>query len=729
MVKYFKFLLFIFSGVLISCSFLNSKQEDAISETGNNWPVYGGNKLGNRYSPLDQINKNNVKKLKVAWSYNAVENDEDKGQIQCQPIVIDGVLYGTSPSLRLFALEADTGVERWSFVPKLDGEITGKNTSRGVAYWKKGNDERILYTVGSYLFAINSKSGTPITSFGINGKIDLHTGVGSGIDKDVNSLSITATSPGVIYKDIYIIGSSVAEGGNAAPGTIRAYTIGEGKLLWTFHTVPHPNEPGYNSWPKDAYQNIGGVNSWAGMVVDNKRGTVYFGTGSPSSDFYGGNRAGKNLFANCVISLDAATGKLNWYYQTIYHDLWDRDISCQPNLATIDFNGNKIDVVAQATKDGLLYILNRDTGEPIFPIEEREVPVNGLPGEEPWPVQKYPTKPEPFSRQIITKEDITNLSQESNKVVMDIFNLYDSDNKFTPPNEKGTLLIGYSGGAEWGGNAIDNESVLYQNANEEPWILEMIATDDYSSNSTKEYGKSLYIKNCIMCHGATMEGSGMFPSLLDLNKRFTKEEVRYKILLGSGRMPSFKHLSTEEINKLISYITTDEEGGNKMENEHNTIEILSTEAVPQEESNVFGFEPKYVVKTWKKLVDEDDYPGITPPWGTLNAIDLNTGDYKWRIPLGEYDELSQKGIPITGTINYGGPIVTAGGLVFIAATMDEKIRAFDKDTGEMVWEYKLPAAGFATPITYAKNNKQYIVIAAGGGRGLKYGRKYIAFSL
>ncbi|WP_335967276.1 PQQ-binding-like beta-propeller repeat protein [Galbibacter sp. PAP.153] len=670
-----------------------------------------------------------MKNIKLAWTYNATnKKTTDKGQIQCQPIVINEVLYGTSPNLRLFALNAATGAEIWSFTPEISNKTRGKNTNRGVVYWKKDNDERILYTVGSKLYAINANKGIPVPTFGTNGKVDLHEGVGQGIDKDITSLSITATSPGVIYKDIFIIGSSVGEGGNAAPGTIRAFNVESGELLWTFHTIPHPGEKGYDTWPKKAYQEIGGVNNWAGMVVDYRRGAIYFGTGSPSSDFYGGNRSGRNLYANCILSLDAATGKLNWHYQTIFHDLWDRDISCQPNLSTINFQGGQVDVVVQATKDGLLYVLDRDTGKSLFPVEEKPVPIGGLKREEPWPIQKFPIKPKPFSRQVVLEEDITNLSEESYNYVKTIFKEYSTDNKFTPPSEKGTLLFGYSGGAEWGGNAIDKEGILYQNANEEAWILEMVNIDSLKPESVNDLGNTIYAKNCMMCHGISMKGSGLFPSLVDIADRLTKTEIQKVIASGSGRMPAFNHLSNEEVDQVINYIMNIPKDSDPIEEEHSTSQKDPYKAVKKEEA-VFGFEPRYIVKTWKKLVDENNYPGIKPPWGTLNAIDLKSGEYVWKVPLGEYEELSKKGIPITGTDNYGGPIVTAGGVVFIAATRDEKIRAFDKDTGEVLWEYKLPAAGFATPITYTVNNKQYLVIAAGGGRGLKYGGYYLAFSL
>ncbi len=697
-------------------------------EVGKDWPVYGGNKAGNRYSPLDQINTGNVRNLEVAWIYNAAElvntnslNPQRVREIQCQPIVVNGILYGTTPELKLFALEAGTGEQIWKFEPKEQR----LNVNRGVVYWEKGNDRRILFTVGPSLYAVNAEDGKVVSSFGDNGKVDLHEGLSIGLDRDVQTLSVQATSPGVVYKNTFITGSSVSESGDAAPGHVRGFDIISGKLKWVFHTIPRPGELGYDTWPKDAYTKIGGANNWSGLSVDEKRGTVYFGTGSPSSDFYGGDREGSNLFANCIMSLDAESGKMKWYYQTIYHDLWDRDHPCPPNLTTIKHNGKMVDVVVQATKDGLVYVLDRDKGTSIFPVEERPVPTNGLPGEYPWPTQKYPLKPLPISRQIYTEADISDISPEANAYTKDQFMKYRSDNKFTPQSTKGTLLFGYSGGAEWGGNAVDPDGIFYQNANDNPWVTIMIDT----ASRNKEFaslsrGNELYAINCSACHGQDRKGIGTeFPSLVDIGARLTIDEIQSILKTGVGRMPSFQRLSGQDRTEIVNFILNPKTGRQVFSDDR------EVSAPVANKNKVFGFKPAYVIKEWIKLFDPDGYPGVKPPWGTLNAIDLNTGDYLWSVPLGEFPELTKKGIPITGTESYGAPIVTSGGLIFIAGTRDEKIRAFDKKTGKVLWEYQLPAGGFATPITYEVNGKQYIVIAAGGARGLKPGGKYIAFAL
>ncbi len=716
--------------LVVSC-----RDSETTMQAGADWPAYGGNKAGNRYSPLNQIDTSNVQDLGIAWMYNAGQtpdtsnsNPQHPRAIQCQPIVVHGILYGTTAELKLFALDAGTGKELWKFEPSRDGKNYKMiNVNRGVAYWESGNDKRILYSGGSNLFCVNAKDGKLIPGFGQNGIVDLHEGLAPDSDYDVSKLSVSANTPGIVYKDLLVIGSAVSESGDAAPGSVRAFDIKTGKLQWVFHTVPHPGEFGYDTWPKDAWKNIGAANNWSGLSLDEKRGVVYFGTGSPASDFYGGNREGMNLFSDCVMALDAASGKMKWYYQTIHHDLWDRDLASPPNLTTINHNGKTVDVVVQSTKDGVVYVLDRDKGMSIFPVEERPVPTNGLPGEHPWPTQKHPVKPLPFSHQVFTEADVTDISPESHAYILEKYMKYRTDNKFTPPDTTGTILFGFSGGAEWGGNATSPDGIFYQNSNNDPWITQLIDT----ATRNKEFadlsmGNILYLTNCASCHGEDRKGSGtQFPNLVNIGKKRTTTQIQAVLKNGSGRMPSFQRISDGDRTSIVNYLLNMPAGARPQAfSEHN-----NTAASEEVRSKQFGFKPAYVIKVWKKLTDQDGYPGIKPPWGTLNAIDLNTGDYLWRVPLGEYPELTAKGVPITGTESYGGPLVTAGGLVFIAATRDEKIRAFDRLTGQVVWEYQLPAGGFATPITYEVNGKQYIVIAAGGARGLKAGGNYIAFAL
>ena len=718
-----KFLLLSTGLLFLSCS---HRQREATD-----WPAYGGNKSNNRYSPLSQISLTNVKDLQVAWTYNSTDragsgSSRHRGEheIQCQPIVVDGIFYGTSGTLKLFALDAATGKERWKFDP-FKGGNPRFNQCRGVTYWADGNDRRILYAAGSNLYAVNAMTGEPVTSFGTNGRVSLYTGL--DINHPVSNLYVTATSPGIIYKNTIIIGSAVSESGDAAPGYVRGFDVVTGKMVWIFHTIPQPGEFGYDTWPKDAYKWAGGTNNWGGMALDEKRGTVYFGTGAPSSDFYGGDRAGANLFSDCIMALDAATGKMKWYYQTIHHDLWDRDIPCPPNLVTIQHEGHPVDVVVQVTKDGNIFVLDRDSGRSVFPVEERPVPTAGLPGEKPWPVQRFPVKPLPLCKQLITDSDITDLSPQAHAYVQKIFRQSDYDGKFLPPSIKGTLLVGYSGGAEWGGNAIDSNGILYQNTNNAPWLLKMISMADRQKEiAALSHGQGLYIDNCSACHGVDRKGNGLaIPSLMGIGNRLKKEEIAHIVSTGQGRMPSFPAISVTDRNAIIDFLVSAGHGGVRIAAEHRD----THDTARAKKTTDFPYIPPYISKVWEMLEDSDGYPGIKPPWGTLNAIDLNTGDYVWKVPLGEYPALAKKGIPMTGTESYGGPLVTAGGLIFIAGTRDEKIRAFDRRTGQQVWEYQLPAGGFATPVTYTIDGRQYIVIAAGGSRGLKPGGSYIAFAL
>lgn len=708
-----------------SCTNVHLDVDPQLMVAGKDYPTYGGNNSNNRYSPLTQINAENVNELEIAWTYFANDTinaaSGRSSELQCQPIVVNGIMYGTSSTLDLFALNAGTGEQLWKFEPPKEK----LNRNRGVMYWENGDDKRILYTVGPFLYSVDALNGKPVTTFGDNGKTDLHKGLGDNIDHDVQNLRVNATSPGVIYKNTLVIGSSLSEGGDAAPGHIRAFDVISGELKWVFHTIPQPGEFGYNTWPEGAYQKIGAANSWGGMSLDEKRGVVYFGTGSPSSDFYGGDREGMNLFSNCIVALDAETGELKWYFQGIHHDLWDRDFPCPPNLTTITQNGEKIDVVVQAGKDGMVYILDRDTGESIFPFEERPVPTDGLPGEHPYPTQKYLSKPKPLSMQIMTEDDITNISPEAHDFVLQRFLEFPKMNSsFQPPSTEGTVLFGYSGGAEWGGNAIDPDGVLYQNANIVPWELKMIDKKSFDKELTElSPGNGLYMKNCAVCHGEDRKGNGtIIPSLIEVGKKLTVSEIDNFIRTGNGRMPAFIYISGNNRKAIIDYLLDKEVIPPKVHNEHDVETTTSEEAS-------FPYSPAYVSKIWTPFTDQNGYNAIKPPWGTLNAIDLNTGEYLWTVPLGEFPELTAKGIPITGTETYGGPVVTGSGLIFIASTRDGRIRAFDKKTGNVLWEYQLPAAGFATTISYEVDGRQYIAIAAGGGRGTKPGGWYIAFAL
>ena len=712
------------------------------------WPAYGGNAAGNRYSTLTQINTQTVQKLQPAWSFDTGENNDSTKRgmdMQCQPIVVDGVLYGTTPRHKLFAINADTGQQRWVFDPFADPDKQPRfHPLRGVTYWSSGMDKRILYSSGTSLYAVNAITGELIRSFGTNGEVDLHEGLGDAktLGHDVNNLSIRNTTPGVIFQDLIIVGSSMNEGGDAPPGNIRTFNVRTGKLAWTFHTIPLPGEYGYDTWMKDSYRKIGGANCWAGLVVDEKRGIVFAGTGSPTVDFYGGARAGQNLFANCVLALDARTGKRIWHFQTVHHDLWDRDLPCPPNLMTVTQTGpdgrpRRVDAVAQATKDGYVFVFDRETGKPLFPVNEVAVPTTpALPGEQPWPTQPVPEKPAPFALQHLDEETITSRTPEARSYVLERFRNSQQGNKWLPPSEQGTLVFGMGGGAEWGGTAADPDGVFYVNGNNMLWWLKMRNTQQQPGGVALTRGASLFNTNCAVCHAisgtenAVASTNQAYPNLANVGKRLDRAQINALLMTGRGRMPSFSHIAKEDREAIVNFLLHTEADSpvvaTAASNDiHRVTPIAKTDAKAD-----FPYVSPYLNNGNTQFRDQDGYPAIKPPWGTLNAIDLNTGNYKWQVPLGEYPALVKQGLSNTGTENHGGPLVTAGGLLFIAATYDQKLRAFDKQTGKVIWEYKLPAGGFATPITYSVNGRQYVAIACGGSRyGLKCGGLYVAFAL
>lgn len=698
---------------------------NSCSDSGENdysaWTSYGGTKDANRYSSIDQINLDNVANLKEAWIFNTGDKDTaNRSEMQCNPIVIEGTLYLTSSKMKLFALDPATGKQKWVFDPNTNSaEEIGFGINRGLMYWEdeKGNDKRIFYGAASRLYAVNATDGSPVKEFGMNGSIELKEGLDIPESQDG---SLILKTPGVIFNDLVIIGMSLSEDADALPGHVRAFDVKTGKRKWIFHTIPQPGEFGYDSWEdKDAWKNIGGANNWTGMSLDEERGVVYVPTGTASPDFYGGTRKGSNLFANSIIALDASTGKYIWHYQVVHHDLWDRDLPAAPNLITINHKGKKIDALAQITKQGYIYLLDRTNGKPVFPIPEVPVPQDALPGEKPWPTQPIPTLPESFSRQKFGPEDVSDLSPETHKELMERYGLIKNSTQFSPPSKEGNWIFpDFGGGGEWGGAAVDMETkILYVNSNEVPSTQVMLDAPQTERTGITP-GRAVYNRYCISCHGAELKGSGTeYPSLLNVNKKYKVEQIRQIIQQGRNRMPAFKHIPQSERENLVEYLSRTEVITKKIDSASPTM-VYRKSQIP------------YVMKGYDRFVDKDGYPGIKPPWGTLNAVDLNSGKLLWKVPLGEYAELVKRGLGITGSRNYGGPVVTKGGLVFIAATPDEKIRAFDKNSGKMVWESKLPAAGFASPATYMINGKQFLVIACGGGKlGVKSGDSYVAFAL
>jgi quinoprotein glucose dehydrogenase len=670
------------------------------------WPVYGGGPDQIRYSSLTQIDRSNVRELRVAWTYDSGET----GGLQTNPIVVDGVLYTTTPKHRVVALDAATGTLRWRF----DSGIEGRGPNRGVTYWRESEDARIFVAQGQFVYALDAHSGKPVAGFGRDGRIDLRQGLG----RDPALQSVQLTTPGVVYQDLLIVGGRVSEGLPASPGDVRAYDVRSGALRWSFHTIPHPGELGYETWPPDAWRYTGGVNNWAGMAVDEARGIVYVPTGSASADFYGANRRGDNLFANSLIALDAATGRRVWHFQAVHHDIWDRDFPSPPSLVTVTQGGRRIEAIAQTTKHGFVFLFDRATGTSLFPIASSHYPESTVDGERAAGAQPLPSRPAPFSRQRLTAQMLTTRTPQAHQAALDVFQTLRSDGQFVPLSVGAQTVIfpGFDGGAEWGGSAFDPESgLLYVNANEMAW------TASLAENGTNESGaRQIYLASCAACHRDDMKGAPpQMPSLVDVGQRRTAAELSTVIRDGAGRMPGFPALSPAALATLVAFLrtgTSDRQGD-------------------REEHDAAAVATKFRFTGYRKFLDADGYPAIAPPWGTLSAINLNTGEYAWQIPLGEYPELAAQGVPATGTENYGGPIVTAGGIVFVAATnFDRKFRAFDKTTGDLLWDATLPLAGNATPSTYQVGERQFVVVPCGGGRARpgtvnESGGVYVAYAL
>ncbi len=678
------------------------------------WAVYLGDKASSHYSGLSQINVGNVVGLREAWRYQSGgASASNRSQIQCNPLVIAGVLYGTSAEQTVFAVDAATGRELWRFDPAKEG-LTKGGVNRGLMHWQSGDDMRILFGNDRFLHALDAHTGKRIPTFANGGSLDLRSEMG----RDIGGLALNSTTPGVVFGDLVIMGMRLGEGpAPAAPGPIRAFDVRTGKLVWRFNTIPHPGEEGYETWPPDAYKYIGGANVWTGFALDEQRGIVFCPTGSAAYDFWGGNRIGQNLFSNCLIALDARTGKRLWHQQLVHHDLWDRDLPAPPNLLTVTHAGKRVDAVAQVTKSGHVFVFHRETGQPLFPVREVAVPSSDMPGESAWLTQPIPEKPAPFSRQLLTQAELTDLTPEAHRAALERFSRLRPHALFQPPSREGTIIFpGFDGGAEWGGAAVSPEGVMYVNGNEMPWVLTMIDAKRPEGKGVAA-GEAIYVQICAACHAPDRMGNKAqnVPALTDVAQRLKREDVLALLKTGKGVMPSFAFLNDAQRGAVTDFLfgVAPADGGR---GELGGAEVLG--GIP------------FTSTGYHRWLDAEGYPAVKPPWGTLNAIDLNTGEYLWKVPLGEVKALTDRGVPKTGTENYGGPVVTAGGLVFIAATKDERIRAFDRGTGREVWSAELPAGGYATPATYSVGGRQYVVIACGGGKmGTRSGDAYVAFAL
>ena len=681
---------------------------DRVESAGAEWAVYRGDPRGTQYAALAEINATNVHTLQPAWEYRTGDSTA-RSTMHVNPIVVGRTMYITTPSMKAVALDAATGREIWSFDPAVhnNGQVI-RLRNRGVAYWKGSQGERIFHFVRDRAYALDARTGTLIDSFGQGGYIDLreHLGV------DPARVTLEMTSPGAVYRDLLILGSRVNESYDASPGHIRAFDAVTGQLRWIFHTIPQPGQFGHDTWHWPEGETVGGANAWGGITVDEQRGWVFAATGSATEDFYGGFRKGQNLFANSVLALDATTGERKWHYQTVRHDIWDYDNPPAPILATIRSGGTTRDAVVQLTKMGLTFVLDRDTGEPLFPVQDVPVRRSDVPGEETWPTQPVPLKPQPLARQGISEADLTSITPESRAFALREFRKYRSGPLYTPPSLQGTLTMpGHLGGAEWHGASFDPQlNVLYVNVNDAATINRLRPV--YSAGGAQtpaQLGRQIYEMTCASCHGGERKGSPpVIPALVDI--KLERQAFDTVIREGRNGMPAFRQFRPQELNALAAYLagppTTDP---------------------PSRTAAIH----RYTVDGYTVFTDQHGVPATAPPWGTLNAIDLVNGDILWRVPLGEYPQLVAKDIRNTGTMNYGGAVATAGGLVFVAATADEKIRAFEKHSGRVLWEYQLPAGGYATPSIYMVDGRQYVAIAAGGSgkNATKSGDTLVVFAV
>ncbi len=663
------------------------------------WPTYNGGVNGDHYSPLQQITPANVRNLKQVWRFDAGTS----GGLQTNPLVVGHTLFGYTSSLEVIALDATTGKRLWHF----DSGVSGGQPSRGLTYWTDGHQPRLFAYIMNFLYALDPATGKPILTFGEGGRIDMR----KDLDSDYTQNNVALTTPGVLYKTFLVVGFRAPEASPAPHGDIRAYNVLTGKLAWSFHTIPHPGEEGYQTWPPGAWKTAGAANNWAGMSIDTRRGILFVPTGSAVSDFYGFDRVGDDLFADTLLALDANTGKRLWFFQGVHHDIWDRDFPSTPALVTVRRNGKLVDAVAQTTKQGFVFVLDRVTGKPLFPIEERAFPTSSVPGEVTSPTQPIPSAPPPFARQLLTEDLLTDRTPEAHAWALKEFKTFRSAGQFIPfsVDQQTIVFPGFDGGGEWGGPAVNPRTgVLYVNANDIAWTGGL--TENKPGGTP---GQVLYQTQCAICHGVHRKGnSPAFPSLVDIDQRLTTTQISATIQGGKGRMPGFPSIQSERLGQLIEYLM-------------HPIESASTTVI---DSGV----PRYGFTGYRKFLDPEGYPAVVPPWGTLSAIDLNTGRFLWKIPLGNYPELAAQGLSNTGTENYGGPVLTSSGILFIAATIyDHQIRAFDAATGALLWHADLPFAGVATPSIYMVDGKQYVVIATSNARNPKapQGAAYVAFAL
>jgi quinoprotein glucose dehydrogenase len=665
------------------------------------WPAFGHDVSNNKFSRLTAIDTSNVTQLQKVWVY---EDTTEGVGVYFNPVMMDNRVVGLMPSNKLVALDAATGKLLWEFVP--DSSAI-PNWSRGITY-HPGNPDRILLISGSTLYAINAENGTVIKDFGNNGRVDFYEGL-EVPDSMRTRVLATTNAPGVVYKDLFIVGCRVPDELPSTPGDIRAFNINTGKLEWVFHVIPKPGDFGADTWSANARQRNGGANCWAGMALDEKRGIVFVPTASPAFDFYGADRPGQNLFANCLLALDAKTGKRIWHFQTTHHDLWDRDNGSPPNLVTIKRDGKEIDAVSLVTKMGYLFLFDRETGESLFEVNEVPVDtVSSMPGEKPWPTQPIPVNP-PFARQGYQEKFF---GRSSGWIKEEITKNKYKTGIYDPPSMEGVLMLPTAhGGANWGGASVNPETNwLFVNSTDVPMILKLTDLKEIrAANQLKP--EILYRTYCTNCHGGDKRGTSVGPDLTGRVKKYEDAQIASILQKGAPPMPSFNFLSAQQIASIVAYVK-------------DTVaqQSFETPDIPQN-NEPYGF------NGYTFYLDPEGHHAIAPPFGTMTAIDLNTGDIVWQVPLGEDPKFKKMGIANSGMFNRGGGITTAGGLIFIGATGDNMFRAFDQKTGKVLWEHQLPGMASSIPSTYAVGDKQYVVVSVNGEQENNFKGGYIAFAI
>ena len=691
----------VFLAALLVSVAAQAQDVTAVAAAHKGWRDYGGAADSAQYSALSQINRTNVNTLKVAWTYPT----GDKNRYYFNPIAAHGLLYVLAKNNSIVALEPVSGKEVWVHATTPNSKLL---TNRGMNYWESGDgtDRRLLFAQDNLLQALDARTGKSINSFGKNGTVDLREGLG----RDPQGIVLVqSTTPGRVFENLLIVGSATNQEYESAPGDIRAYDTRTGALVWTFHTIPHPGEFGYETWPKEAWKTIGGANAWGEMSVDEKRGIVYVPTGSPKYNFYGANREGANLFGDSLLALDARTGKRKWHFQMVHHDIWDYDPTTGPKLLTLQHAGKSVDAVAVATKDGFLWVFNRVTGEPLWPIEERPVPKSDMPGEKTWPTQPFPTNPPPFARQKFTAADLSPYipTAEERARFKDELESARNEGLFTPPGLRNTVQMpGNNGGANWGSTAADpTNGTIYVGSKDLPAMLKLIPEEELEipHGSMEVQGLAVYRAKCQLCHHADMRGQPpAVPSLVHIQQKLNKEQVSTMVTHGKGLMPAFNKLAPEDLDRLNAFLFSsapDEASKSAAVNDKNA-PAKSVKPAARYRSG-FGF-----------MLTSDGLSPIAPPWTSLTAYDLNKGTIKWKIPLGDVPELAAKGIKNTGT-HYPkfGPVVTAGGLIF-TGTRDRKVRALDEETGKTLWETEVGAAMEGIPAIFEVDGREYIVFCA-----------------